>query len=223
MVRINIDFRPYLRGLIIDALGISKPPKNPTVPKGASIVVLPFENTSGDPDQDYLTDGVTQELTIALSRSSRYVFVISFESAFTYKGTDLDPAQLGSELGVRYILRGSIERTDRIRMKADLIEAQSGKSLWADSFESELTDSYAVQNEVVKRILAAAGYQLETSELDRFAKPPASIRSVEALWRAYWNLRQLRHENMLEARALLQSAIEEDPSLGNGLLAVLGG
>jgi adenylate cyclase len=222
MARVSLDFRPYLRGLIIDALGISKPPKNPSVPKGASIVVLPFDNVGGDPDQEYLIDGVTQELTIALSRSSRYVFVISFESAFTYKGTDLDPAQLGTELGVRYILRGAIERKeDRLGITADLIEAQTGTSLWSDSFESELTDAYKIQAEIVKRILRAVGYQLETSELDRFVKPPTSIRSVEALWRAYWNLRQLRKENMLEARALLQSALEEDPSLANayGLLA----
>lgn len=222
MARISLDFRPYLRGLIIDALGISKPPKNPTVPKGASIVVLPFENVGGDPDQDYLVDGVTQELTFALSRSSRYVFVISFESAFTYKGTDPDPAQLGTELGVRYVLRGAIERKDeRIDIKAELIEAQTGASMWSDSFESEFTDTYAVQAEIVKRILKAVGYQLETSELERFVKPPASIRSVESLWRAYWNMRQLRKENMLEARQLLQTAIEEDPTMANayGLLA----
>jgi adenylate cyclase len=222
MASISWDFRPYLRGLIIDALGISKPPKNPTVPKGASIVVLPFDNVGGDSNQDYLVDGVTQELTIALSRSSRYVFVISFESAFTYKGTEPDPAQLGTELGVRYVLRGAIERKgERIEIKADLIEAQTGASMWSDSFESEFTDTYAVQAEIVKRILKAVGYQLETSELERFVKPPASIRSVESLWRAYWNMRQLRKENMLEARQLLQTAIEEDPTLANayGLLA----
>jgi len=222
MTRVSLDFRPYLRGLIIDALGISKPPKNPTVPKGASIVVLPFDNVSGNDEQEYLTDGVTQELTIALSRSSRYVFVISFETAFTYKGTNPDPARLGTELGVRYILRGAIERKgDRIEIKADLIEAQGGNSLWSDAFESELTDTYAVQAEIVKRILEAVGYHLETSELERFVKPPSSIRSVEALWRGYYNLRQLRHENMLTARALLQSAIDDDPSLANayGLLA----
>ena len=222
MASISWDFRPYLRGLIIDALGISKPPKNPTVPKGASIVVLPFDNVGGDSNQDYLVDGVTQELTIALSRSSRYVFVISFESAFTYKGTEPDPAQLGTELGVRYVLRGAIERKgERIEIKADLLEAQTGASMWSDSFESEFTDTYAVQAEIVKRILKAVGYQLETSELERFVKPPASIRSVESLWRAYWNMRQLRKENMLEARQLLQTAIEEDPTLANayGLLA----
>src|SRR4029453_15892476 len=100
----------------------------------------------GAPAQEDPLDGVTQELTIALSRSSRYVFVISFESAFTYKGTDLDPAQLGTELGGRYILRGAIERKeDRLGITADLIEAQTGTSLWSDSFESELTDAYKIQ------------------------------------------------------------------------------
>ncbi|MFB9235736.1 hypothetical protein ACFFWC_09295 [Plantactinospora siamensis] len=222
MARINVDFRPYLRGLVIDALGISKPPRNPTVPKGASIVVLPFENVSGDEEQEYLTDGVTQELTNALSRSSRYVFVISFETAFSYKGRNVDPARLGTELGVRYVLRGSIERKeDRVQIKADLIEAQDGRSLWSDSFDSELTDTYAVQTEIVKRILEAVGYKLETSELERFVKPPSSLISVEALWRGYYHLRQLRKEHMLKARALLQSAIDEDPKLATayGLLA----
>jgi TolB-like protein/Tfp pilus assembly protein PilF len=222
-MRVNLDFRPYLRGLVIDALGISRPPKNPTVPKGASIVVLPFEDVSKDGEREYLSDGLTQEITNALSRSSRYVFVISSETAFTYKGTDPDPATLGTELGVRYILRGSIGRKeeDRLEIEADLIEAQTGESLWSDAFESEFTDTYAVQAKIVKRILEAVGFKLETSELERFVKPPSSIRSVEALWRGYYHLRQVRHEDMLAARALFQSAIDDDPKLANayGLLA----
>jgi TolB-like protein/Tfp pilus assembly protein PilF len=222
MIRVSLDIRPYLRGLVIDALGISKPPKNPTVPKGASLVVLPFDNISGDDEQEYLTDGVTQELTIALARSSRYVFVIASDTAFTYKRTNPDPARLGTELGVRYVLRGTIERKeDKVQISAELIEAQGGNSLWSDSFEAELADMYAVQTEIVSRILQAVGYKLETSELERFVKPPSSIRTVEALWRGYYHLRQLRHEDLLAARSLLQSAIDDDPGLASayGLLA----
>src|SRR5215212_2701594 len=102
------DVRPYLRGLVIDALGISRPPKNPAPPDdGPSLVVLPFESTRAE--DEYLTDGVTQELTNNLARSSRAVFVISAETAFSYKGSSPDPSRLGAQLGVRYILRGSVE------------------------------------------------------------------------------------------------------------------
>jgi len=222
MTKVRWDFRPYLRGLVIDALGISRPPKNPSLPKGASIVVLPFENISGDSEQEYLTDGVTQELTNALSRISRYVFVISADSAFSYKGTNPDPAQLGTELGVRYILRGTVERKEgRIRINADLIEAQPGTSLWSEAFDAELTDMHNVQTEIVTRILNVVGFKLESTELERFIKPPSSIRSVEALWRGYYHMRQLHHKDLLAARALFQSAIDEDPDLASayGLLA----
>ncbi len=222
MTKVRWDVRPYLRGLVIDALGISKPPKNPAPPQGASIVVVPFDNISGDEEQEYLTDGVTQEITYALARSSRYVFVISADTAFSYKGTDPNPAQLGTELGVRYVLRGTVERKERrLGIKADLIEAQTGKSLWSDAFESELTDMDAVQKEIVTRILAAVGFQLESSELERFVKPPTKLRSVESLWRGYYHMRQLHHKDLLMARSLFQSAIEDDPSLATayGLLA----
>jgi adenylate cyclase len=222
MAKVRWDIRPYLRGLAIDALGISRPPKNPALPKGASIVVLPFENISGDEEQEYLTDGVTQELTNALSRISRYVFVISSDSAFSYKGTHPDPAQLGTELGVRYILRGTVERKEgRVLINADLVEAQPGTSLWAESFDAELTDMHTVQTEIVSRILNVVGYKLESTELERFIKPPNSIRSVEALWRGYYHMRQLHHKDLLQARALFQSAIDSDPQLASayGLLA----
>ncbi len=221
MTKVRWDVRPYLRGLVIDALGISKPPKNPAPPdKGPSIVVLPFESKNAD--DEYLTDGVTQELTNNLARSSRAVFVISADTAFSYKGTSPDPTRVGTELGIRYILRGSVERTEnRVGISAELIEARPGTTLWSESFESELTDMHAVQVEIVEKILGAVGFQLESAELDRLTKPPTSIRSVEALWRGYYHMRQLHHKNLLEARALFQSAIDEDPGVGNayGLLA----
>jgi adenylate cyclase len=222
MAKVRWDIRPYLRGLVIDALGISKPPKNPPPPEGASIVVLPFDNVSGDAEQDYLTDGVTQELSNALARSSRSVFVISTDTAFAYKGTDLGPGQIGTELGVRYILLGTVERKeDRLTITANLIEAKDGSSIWSDAFDAELKDMYTVQAEIVERILNAVGFELEAAELELFNKPPTSIRSVEALWRGYYHMRQLTHKDLLAARALFESAIEDDPQLGSayGLLA----
>ena len=222
MTKVRWDIRPYLRGLVIDALGISKPPKNPAPPQGVSMVVLPFDTISGDGEQEYLSDGVTQELTNALARSSRYVFVIASDTAFSYKGTNPDPAQLGTELGVRYILRGTVERDERrLGISAQLIQAQPGKVLWSEAFESELTDMFAVQAEIVARILAAVGFKLESTELERFVKPPAKLRSVESLWRGYYHMRQLHHKDLLTARSLFQSAIEDDPGLSSayGLLA----
>lgn len=222
MPKVRLDVRPYLRGLVIDALGISKPPKNPEPPEGASLVVLPFDNVSGDEDQEYLTDGVTNELTNALARSSRSVFVISAESAFTYKGTKPDPTQLGTELGVRYVLRGTVERKEsRLGITAEVIEAQPGTLIWSEAFESELTDLHGLQTEIVARILSAVGYELETAEIERYSTPPTKLRSVEALWRGYYHMRQLTHKDLLAARALFEGAIAEDPNLGMayGLLA----
>ncbi|GAA3348268.1 hypothetical protein GCM10020358_66100 [Amorphoplanes nipponensis] len=221
MTKARWDVRPYLRGLVVDALGISRPPKNPAPPdKGPSIVVLPFESESAD--DEYLTDGVTQDLTNNLARSSRAVFVISADSAFSYKGTNPDPTKVGTELGVRYILRGSVSRSgDRLGIHAEVIEAHPGKTLWSESFETELTDTHAVQVEIVEKILGAVGFELESAELERFAKPPTKLRSVEALWRGYYHMRQLHHKDLLAARALFQSAIDDDPQLASayGLLA----
>lgn len=223
MAKLRLDVRPYLRGLVIDALGISKPPHNPPPPdEGPSIVVLPFQNASGDKEQEYLTDGVTTELTNALARGSRYVFVISSDSAFSYKGSYPSPAELGTELGVRYILRGTVERDgERLGIGAELVEAQTGKALWSESFESDLADLYSIQNEIVTRILAAVGFKLESTEIDRFVRQPTKLMSVEALWRGYYHMRQLHHKDLLEARRLFQSAIDDDPGLGMayGLLA----
>jgi len=223
MTKLRWDVRPYLRGLVVDALGISKPPRNPALPKGASIVVLPFDNISGDDDQDYLTDGVTEELTNALSRISRYVFVISAETAFSRKEADFDPARIGTELGVRYILRGTVERKEhRLGITAELLEARTGRTLWTEAFEPELAEMYTAQADIVERLLMAVGFELDTAEADRSpTKPPRSIRSVESLWRGYYHVRQLTHKHLLIARSLFRTAIEGDPELASayGLLA----
>lgn len=222
MTKTRWHIRPYLRGLVIDALGISKPPKNPPPPQGPSIVVLPFESVSGDEEQEYLTDGVTNELTTALARANRYVFVISSDTAFSYKGKSPDPAALGTELGVRYIVRGTVARKDdQVHINAELTEASTGKSLCSEAFQAELTDLRAVRKKIVERLLSAVGFELESAELEQYTNPPASIHSVEAVWRGYYHMRQLTHRDLLAARALFQSAIDDDPKCASayGLLA----
>jgi TolB-like protein len=217
------DVRPKLLGFVIDALGVSRPPKNPKLPDGPSIVVLPFGNASNDPDQDYLTDGVTEEVTSALSRSSRYVFVISTETAFSYKGTDPEPRALGVELGVRYVLKGTVERLDtRIRVAAELIDAKTSQVLWKQQHEPELVDLHEVKAEIVESILVAVGFELEAAELRRIdAKAPTGVGAIESLWRGYYHLRQLTRDDLMKARALFQRAVDLEPELASayGMLA----
>jgi adenylate cyclase len=123
-----------------------------------SIVVLPFANLSGDPSQDYLADGVTENLTTELSRI-RDSFIIARNTAFTYKGRNVDAEEIGRELGVRYVLEGSMQRDQsRVRVNAKLVDAESGAHLWADRFEEDMADLFKLQDEVVARLASSLGY-----------------------------------------------------------------
>ena len=122
-----------------------------------SIVVLPFANLSGDPAQDYFADGVTENLTTELSRI-RDSFVIARNTAFTYKGKSVDAKEIGKELGVRYVLEGSVQRDqNRVRVNAQLVDAESGAHLWADRFEEDVADLFKLQDEVVARLANSLG------------------------------------------------------------------
>ena len=119
-----------------------------------SVVVLPFTNLSSDPTQDYFADDVTENLTTELSRI-RNSFVIARNTAFTYKGKSIDAKQIGKELGVRYVLEGSVQRDqNRVRVNAQLIDAETGAHLWADRFEEDVADLFKLQDEVVARLAA---------------------------------------------------------------------
>ena len=123
-----------------------------------SLVVLPFANLSGDPAQDYFVDGVTENLTTELSRI-RDSFVIARNTAFTFKGKGLDAKEIGKELGVRYVLEGSVQRDGtRVRVNAQLIDAQSGAHLWADRFEEDIADLFKLQDEVVARLASSLSW-----------------------------------------------------------------
>ena len=144
-----------------------------------SIVVLPFANLSGDPAQDYFADGVTENLTTDLSRI-RDSFVIARNTAFTFKGKGLDAKEIGKELGVRYVLEGSVQRDGtRVRVNAQLIDAQSGAHLWADRFEEDIADLFKLQDQVVARLANTSGLRTRSRrKRKRAAAPRNPTRSI---------------------------------------------
>jgi TolB-like protein len=149
----------------------TKPPSASTLPR-LSIVVLPFANLSGDPEQEYFVDGVTESLTTDLSRISGS-FVIARNTAFTYKGKHVDVRQIGRELGVRYVLEGSVQRGGtRMRVNVQLIDAETGNHLWAERFDKPLADLFDMQDEIVVRLASQLGTQFIAAEARRAEMTP---------------------------------------------------
>jgi adenylate cyclase len=182
-------------------------------PAHLSIVVLPFTNLSGDPSQDYFADGVTDNLTTEISRI-RDSFVIARNTAFTFKGKSVDAKEIGKELGVRYVLAGSVQRDqNRVRVNAQLIDAESGAHIWADRFEEDVADLFKLQDEVVARLANALNYELVRAEAETgaHAKNPdvldLDMRGDEALWRFP---QQPTKEGNTAIRALFEKALQID-------------
>ena len=131
--------------------------------------MLPFANLSGDPNQDYFADGITENLTTDLSRI-RDSFVIARNTAFTFKGKSIDAKEIGKELGVRYVLEGSVQRDGtRVRVNAQLIDAETGAHIWADRFEEDVADLFKLQDQVVARLANALNYELVRAEAETSA------------------------------------------------------
>ena len=193
----------------------------PAEPAHLSIVVLPFTNLSGDASQDYFADGVTENLTTELSRI-RNSFVIARNTAFTYKGKSIDAKEIGKELGVRYVLEGSVQRDGtRVRVNAQLIDAESGTHLWADRFEEDIADLFKLQDQVVARLANALGYELVKAEAEEGAhsKNPNSIdlymRGRAAM--IHWAQQTPTKDNLFAVRALFDRALELDPNDADAL------
>ncbi len=189
-----------------------------------SIVVLPFANLSGDPSQDYFADGVTENLTTELSRI-RNSFVIARNTAFTYKGKNIDAKEIGKELGVRYVLEGSVQRDqNRVRVNAQLIDAESGAHLWADRFDEDVADLFKLQDEVVARLASALGYELVRAEAEkgsRSANPDAIdlvMRGRILTWRGATQPLKEKRESFGQARALFDRALQIDPNDADALV-----
>jgi TolB-like protein len=195
-------------------------PKAPAGPAHLSIVVLPFANLSGDAAQDYFADGITENLTTELSRIHDS-FVIARNTAFTYKGKPVDAKEIGKELGVRYVLEGSVQRDqNRVRVNAQLVDAESGAHLWADRFEEDVTDLFKLQDEVVARLANTLGYELVKAEAAKGARsnnPDANdlVMRAQALMNGVWS----NKENVYAARALYEQALAIDP---NNAMAIAG-
>ena len=144
---------PKPLAFVLDQAGLLGISENPPLPDKPSIVVLPFDNLSDDPAQDFFADGLVEDLTTDLSRLS-YLFVIARNSAFTYKGKPIDVKQVGRELGVRYVLEGSVRRADdRIRVNAQLVDASTGNHIWAERYDRELAGFFSIQSEIIEEIL----------------------------------------------------------------------
>jgi TolB-like protein/Flp pilus assembly protein TadD len=169
-----------------------------TLPDGPSIAVLPFTNLSGDPEQEYFADGMAEEIITALSRC-HWLFIIARNSSFTYKGKTVDVRQVGRELGVRYVLEGSVRRGgNRLRFLGQLVDATSGAQIWADRFDGEMTDVFDLQDRFTESVVAAIEPMLQLAEIDRLKhKPAANLHAYDLLLRA----QQLEHEFTAESLA----------------------
>jgi TolB-like protein/tetratricopeptide (TPR) repeat protein len=183
-----------------------------TLPDKPSIVVLPFQNMSGDPEQEYFADGMVEDIITALSRF-KSLFVIARNSSFVYKGRAVDVKQVGRELGVRYVLEGSVRKsTNRVRITAQLIDSSTGAHLWADRFDGELEDVFELQDRVTASVVGAIAPKLEQVEIERAKrKPTESLDAYDYYLRGVANSSQWSKEPTEEALRFFYRAIELDP------------
>jgi adenylate cyclase len=189
-------------------------------PAHLSLVVLPFTNLSGDSSQDYFADGITENLTTDLSRI-RNSFVIALNTAITFKGKNIDAKEIGAELGVRYVLEGSVQRDqDRVRVNAQLIDAETGAHLWADRFEEDVADLFKLQDEVVARLVNSLGYELVKAEAEKSARSsrPDAVDLTMRGWALAWQTTQMpSKDNCVSALALFDAALRADPNDADAL------
>ena len=200
---------------IVAATGVAQAAP-PEAPKKLSIAVLPFANMSGDAEQEYFADGISEDIITALSKLSQ-LFVIARNSSFTFKGKNVNVQEVGKSLGVRYVLEGSVRKSgNRVRITAQLIDATTGGHLWAERFDRDLTDIFAVQDDVTQQIVGALALNLTEGDRQRLAAE--QTRNPEAYdcflrGRELWH--RLTKETNIDARDLLQRAIELDPKFAS--------
>ncbi|MGB7258432.1 MAG: tetratricopeptide repeat protein [Pseudolabrys sp.] len=183
-----------------------------SIPDRPSIAVLPFQNMSGDPEQEYFADGMVEEIITALSRM-RWLFVIARNSCFIYKGRAVDVKQVGRELGVRYVLEGSVRKSGtRIRITGQLIDASTGSHIWADRIDGGVEDIFSLQDHVTASVVGAIAPKLEQAEIDRTKhKPTDSLDAYDYYLRGMASLYRGKKDAVDEAQALFRKATEIDP------------
>jgi adenylate cyclase len=198
-----------------DTMGAAQAPL--ALPDKPSVAVLPFTNMSGDAEQEFVSDGIAEDVITALSRYPS-LFVIARNSSFTYKGRAVDVKQVGRELGVRYVLEGSVRKAgNRIRVTAQLVEAGTGNHVWANRYDRDLADIFAVQDEITEAVTIAIAPAIADAELQRAVrKPPDSLDAWAAYQRGLWHLSEASPDDNTIAQKFFRQAIDLDPTFAGG-------
>ena len=192
--------------------GVPEKPRMLPLPDKPSIAVLPFQNIGGDPEQEYFADGIVEDIITGLSRT-RWLFVIARNSSFTYKGRAVDVRQVGRELGVRYVLEGSVRKAAaRLRITGQLIDTTSDRHIWADRFDGPIEEVFDLQDQVTAQVIAAIEPALAGAEMERArAKHPSSLTAYDCFLRALVALRAPTKSGLDECLLLCRQAIKLDP------------
>ena len=195
------------------ASSASAAPAAPTLPDIPSVAVLPFENLSGDPEQEYFSDGIADDLITALSKV-RSFFVIDRSSSFTYKGRAVDVKEVGRALGVRYVVEGSVRKASkRVRVTAQLVEAATGAHVWADRYDGTLDDIFDLQDRIATSVVGAIEPQLHRAEIERIRhKRPESFGAYDLTLSGLAHMNRLNPKDTDNALTLFRRAIEADPT-----------
>jgi adenylate cyclase len=198
-----------------DTMGAAQPAL--ALPDKPSVAVLPFTNMSGESEQEFVSDGIAEDVITALSRYPS-LFVIARNSSFTYKGRPVEVKQVGRELGVRYVLEGSVRKAgNRIRVTAQLVEAGTGNHVWADRYDRDLADIFAVQDEITEAVTIAIAPAIADAELQRAVrKPPDSLDAWAAYQRGLWHLSEANPDDNTIAQKFFRQAIDLDPTFAGG-------
>jgi len=209
--------RAYRVGLSATAPQPISAPATLPLPDKPSIAVLPFANMSSDPEQEFFADGIADDVITALSHYPS-LFVIARNSSFTYKGRAVDVKQVGRELGVRYVLEGSLRKAgSRIRVTAQLVEAETGKHTWAGRYDRDLADIFAVQDEITEAVTTAVAPAIADAELRRaLRKPPDSVDAWATYQRGVWHLGKATADDYELAKTFFRRAIDLDPNFPDG-------
>ncbi len=198
------------------APGATRPAPTLPLPDTPSIAVLPFQNLSGDPEQEYFADGVVEDIITALSRM-HWLFVIARNSTFTYKGRAVDAKQVGRELGVRYIVEGGVRKAaNRVRLTAQLVDATTGAHIWAERFDGALQDIFDLQDQMTESVVGAIAPNLEQAEIERARrKPTENLDAYDFFLRGMASFYQRTREANSEALSLFYKAIELDTTFAS--------